>query len=457
VLLFSGCFDPEPTTPGGDDLGGVESSDTDVEESPTDSAGDLEGGTADETDGSEVPPGPQLVRSLPADGDQHASLSPSFQLYFDRIVSPNDAVGNLWVSQDGGMAQPVSPLHCEPDSDPTCIAAELPEAFREAITGRLPGASTIEITVRADFADPEGNVGTSDQTASFRTFPYEASFYDDSETIDTLCGGIAHDPGTESLFFVGAPGGYAFIRRVPIPGGVPGVASTVAMPTGAYYIDGLEVLGDRLYAPGASTANIYLYENLAAADLMATEDIVTTTGLPAPLDTFTGVWSVAQVGGLRYYAHESAYLEGSSPILRFDGVDWSVFLAGAGLWEHNESVVVAGRSIDGVDYLFASAGTHLYRIDVASGAILTQIEREDLQYGTDIELDSKGRLWIGTWNQLVVLDGKTADLRMLADRSDIAATKLALREDGTAVHAYFHSFYGPCLIGHVAIQETELQ
>jgi hypothetical protein len=456
VLFASACFNPG--VPGADESDGGSTAD----DSSSGSAGDPEGGADETSEGDatagEGQDGPQLVSSVPANGETNAPLSPQITLYFDRIVSLDDAAGKLWVQADGGEMYPISPMYCQPDADPTCIASILPVELQNGEDSwQLRGDQQISIVVRADFPDPDGNVNASDQTTSFHTFAYEPEFFDDSDVGSASLGGLAYDPGTQALFTTTEPVDPVLVRKLPIPGGVPGTAITVAMPTDNYWSEGLEVLGGTLFVPSLSDYRLHMYGNLAADDLMPTESIVTTTDLPAPNDNFAGLASITQVGSSRFYGRECCWPEGAARIMRFDGTAWSVFVDGADLWDGDGDLAVAGATVDGVDVLFATNGTQLHRFDVATATVVSQIEYEGQDWGFDIQVDAKGRVWLGNYEGITVRDGMAADMPVIATRVGVSGQRIALREEATAVHVYCASQGGESVIGHLVIEETELQ
>jgi hypothetical protein len=260
----------------------------------------------DSTGNTEV--GPQIVLSIPSDGDLAAPLDPYFFIYFDRVVGANDAVGKISVAQDGGTPAVISPMPCPPDADPTCIAGLFPESFSDPMTGRLPANTSHTITVAADFPDPDGLVNTMDQTVGFTTFDFTSDFFDDTANISDEIGGIAYDAGAQALFIVGLPpsGGDAIVRRIPIPGGVPGAASTVASPLsmgGGPYAYGIDAIGGQLYVAMSYSGDVRRYSNLSSATLDGTEAVLgPSTGLAAPDDTLLQVQSVAVAGGNTLFA-----------------------------------------------------------------------------------------------------------------------------------------------------------
>lgn len=453
--LVSACFNPSVSDTN-------DSSGPDTIGDSSGSGGDGGGaadptGEAPDTSAGAGQDGPQLVSSVPADGETNAGLAPQITLQFDRIVSLDDAAGKLWVQADGGEMFPLSPMHCQPDADPTCIASVLPMELQYGDGWQLLGGLQITVVVLADFPDPDGNVNSTDQSISYRTFAYDPEFFDDTDVGSDWLGGLAYDPGTQALFTTTEPVDPVLVRKLPIPGGVPGTAITVATPTGNYWSEGVEALAGTLYVPSLSDYRLHIYGNLAADDLMPTESIVTTTELPPPNDNFAGLSSITQVGSSRFYGRECCWPEGAARIMRFDGTAWSVFVDGADLWDGDGKLAVAGATVDGVDVLFATDGTQLHRFDVATAAVVSHIEYEGQDWGFDIQVDAKGRVWLGDYEGITVRDGMAPDMPVIATRIGISGQRLALREEATAVHVYYANQGGESMISHLVIEETELQ
>lgn len=481
VVGVSGCFDPsseDVVTAGGttDDDGGTFGSDTGGTED--DSASDsittqtasatMTASTTQDTDvdTSSTDPdtstgntelGPRIVMSVPANGDTNASLSGYFLLYFDRVVGLDDAVGHIFVSQNGSEPQPITPMACPPDADPTCIAGVFPEEFVGADTNLLPGGTTHTITVEADFPDPDGMVNTMDQTVEFTTFAYDANFYDDSNAIAQELGGLAYDPGSESLFLVGVPANFGdecVVRRIPLPDGVPDTATTVATPTMSYLCYGMDAIEGTLYVAGSYSNNVFQYTGLGAASLDASETIIANPTLMPPLDNLDEVWSIARGGSSTFFSHGEFFgaTEDTSILRLSDGGVWSEFESGENLWDTANGVVIAGANIDATDVLFVAAEGTIRKFRISDGSILSETDYEELGYDPDLHVDSAGRLWLGTDNGIVVLDGTTDAYEELASRPGLEATRLALREEGSTVHAYYARFRSDGHVGHVAIE-----
>lgn len=427
---------------------GDPSTDPDVTTSPDSSTGETE-------------LGPQIVNSVPANGDMVAPLSPYFLLYFDRVINPNDAVGKITVSQGGGAPEFVSPQPCPPDADPTCIAAIMPKEFSDPDTGRLPANTEHIITVAPDFPDPDGMVNTMDQVVAFTTFDFTPNFFDDSDTISDELGGLAYDEGSESLFVVGLPGSGEdpLVRRIPIPGGVPGAASTAATPIydgGGPYAYGIDAFAGQLYVSMSYSGDVRRYSNLANLNLNPSEVVLgVTTGLAEPNDTLRQVQSVAAVGSDLYFAR--GYFLATTPaveILRRDaGNVFSIYESGNNLWDDNDfyGLNVTAGDVDGTPYIFAVAEAGIFKIRVADGDVAGSISPDTGLSQADVHLDSDGHLFVGTGSGIYVYDAASDDLELLTERSGLDASRIAIREDGDTVHVYYVRFRDSAVIGVVPI------
>lgn len=473
--LVSACFSPSDETPIGDTdeatFGTTDGTGDDMTVSdsistqPTDDETNTMPTSVDDTTSPSTDPdtttantelGPQLVMSVPASGDDNAPLQGYFLLYFDRVVSLDDAVGHILVSQGGSEPQPISPMACPPDADPTCIAGIFPEEFVDPEQNTLPGATAHTVTVEAEFPDPDGFTNTMDQIVEFTTFAYEPNFFDDSDAIVQEFGGIAYDDGSESLFLVGVGVDFGtdpcVVRRIPIPGGVPGTASTAALPTGSYLCYGIDRIGNDLFVSGSYTDNVFRYSNLGAASLMATESVIANPTLPPPLADLSEGWHVARGGNSTFFSHGEFLggIEDSSILQVSDAGVWSEFEDGDNLWDGQNGVVIEGASIDGEDYLFVAAEAGIWKFRVADGTIVSEVEFE-LDYATDLRIDSQSRLWVGTQDGITVLEVVDDSYAELARRPGLDTTRFALREDGDTVHVYYQRFREIGQIGHLSI------
>lgn len=399
--------------------------------------------------------GPRIIMSVPMDGDANAPLSGYFLLYFDRVVSTNDAVGHILVSQNGSAPQPISPMPCPPDADPTCIAGVFPAAFLVPDTNQLPGGTTHTITVEADFPDPDGMVNTLDQVVEFTTFDYDPDFFDDSDAVVQEFGGIAYDEGSQSLFITGVPSNFGdpcVVRRIPIPGGVAGAASTAASPTSSYLCYGIDAIEGSLFVSGSYSSNVFRYTNLANMDLQPSQTIIASPTLTPPLDNLDEVWSVARGGGATYFSHGEFFggTEDTSILALSDANAWSEFESGENLWDNASGVVIEGAAFDGIDHLMVGANDTVYKFRIADGNIISQFDL-NLGYDADLHVDSQGRLWVGTGSGLHVYDAADDSYTELASRPGLDTTRFAIREDGDTVHVYYARFRDVGLIGHLSI------
>jgi hypothetical protein len=394
------------------------------------------------TSGAEL--GPQIVLSLPADGDTNAPLGQFFVIFFDRVVGIDDAVGKIHVTQNGGDPQAISPMPCPPDADPTCVGGLFPAEFLDD-NGQLPGGTEHTIVVAADFPDPDGNVNTMDQVVSFTTFEYQPDFFDDSDAFSNEFGGLAFHPGTSALFLVGEQmgGNGCVVRRIDIVGDAPQPAVTVAQPAGSYLCYGVDVFRDELWVAGSYSSNVYRY---ATGDTPLTLiETVAMPALPPPLDNLDEVWATAPIGPSGVlFAHGEFFgaTENSSILLRNPGA-WSEWKNDAD-WPDASGVTIASTP----DYVYALAAGQLFQLD-PSATVVNQGPLDFLAYDDDLHADSMGRVWVGTEGGVYVLDGSTFEV--LAQRTGFSASRIALREDGNTVHVYFARFRDTAVIGHVPI------
>ncbi|HWB81106.1 MAG TPA: hypothetical protein VG755_39355, partial [Nannocystaceae bacterium] len=447
--------DTTPTT-----TGAMTSVTGDTSPPTTTASSDTEATTEpDSTGNTEL--GPQIVMSIPADGDLAAGLDPYFFIYFDRVVGVNDAVGKITVAQDGGTPAVVSPMQCPPDADPTCIAGLFPESFSDPATGRLPANTSHTVTVAADFPDPDGLVNTMDQTVAFTTFDFTADFFDDTANISDEIGGIAYDEGSQSLFIVGLPpsGGDAIVRRIPIPGGVPGAATTVASPSsmgGGPYAYGIDAIGGELYVAMSYSGDVRRYSNLGAATLDATEVVVgPNTGLAAPDDTLLQVQSVTVAGGNTLFArgYFLATDPGYSIFARNGGGTFSIWEDGSNLWDNADwygNNITAG-TVDGSEVLFVANSLGIFKFRVADGTLLGSIMPDYSLYSADLHIDANDHLFLGSDSGVFVYDAASDDLPLVTAREGLEASRIALREDAGTVFVYYLRFRGEAIIGELPI------
>lgn len=435
------CFSPTKIDPGAEGTsssGGADDAPA-AEESP-------EGSTdPDDSTGAPAGGGPQLVRSVPEDGDANAPLSPSFSLYFDREVDPNDAVSHLLVSRNGGTTMPVSPRQCWPDDDPTCIAGDFPAEFLDG-PDALAGDSAITVHVGPDFPDLEGHTNTEAQTVDFHTFPYERNFVASPGFIR----GLEYDPVTSALYTLGETEPThtgTTLERIPLAAGVPSAQLTVAIMVDQVDCDGLDINYGILYVGCGN--EVYLLDGLEGDDL--TQYLYQYT--PDPPDLLGGTWSVAHAGdaGTVYSA------KGKSAMVVYDlNGQWKSFHDGVGLWAAPYGVMVASGPEFLATVMYAAAQNHVYQFSLPDSLVTTDAALDEamgVDYEFDLEVDSHGYLWFGTSTGIHVVDPAGGAYSTVTQRVGVNATRLALREDGATVHAYFvaHDEAG-APIGHIALE-----
>lgn len=443
IVADVACFSPTMIDPGdggsSDTSASVGSSDPSGAEDPAGS------GDPAESTGAPAGEGPQLVRSVPEDGDGNAPLTPSFTLYFDREVDPNDAVSHLLVSRNGGAAMPVSPRQCWPDDDPTCIAGDFPAEFLDG-PDALAGDSTISVLVGPDFPDLDGRTNSEEQSVDFHTFAYERNFVANGGFIR----GLEYDPVTSALYALGETEPThtgTSIERVPLPAGVPGAQLTVAIMVDQVDCDGLDINYGILYV--GCGVEVYLLDGLEGDDL--TQYLYQYT--PDPPDLLAGTWSVAHAGdaGTVYSA------KGKSGIVVYDlSGQWKTFHDGVGLWGAPYGVMVASGPEFLATVMYAAAQNHVYQFSLPDSVMTTDAALDEaigVDYEFDLEVDSFGHLWFGTSTGIHVIDPAGGAYTTLTSRVGFDASRLALREDGSTIHAYFVAHdQASAPIGHVAVE-----
>ncbi len=484
ALTGSGCFDPDDTPAGisaetdtGSSSGvATDASDTapsadtgsstaatdpvptsgsDTED-PTTSAGDTTGSDTDGEDSTGEPQlGPRLEMSTPENGDLDAGLDGYFLLHFDRPISQNDALGHIFVTQDGGEPVLVAPQPCPPDADPQCVAGIFPEAFTDPDQGDLPGSTEHSIIVGAGLPDLEGNTNTLDQVVDFRTFEFTANFHDDSEAISGELGGMVYDPQQDALFLAGttAGGGDCIVRRINIAGEAASPGVTVATPTpqgGGPYCYGMQRYEDTLFVDMSYSGDVRAYTNIGADDLNPFEIVIADPTLPSPHDSLDQVVATAQVGPRRFFSFAS-FFGGPQPyaVLEFTGGQWSIFQSGENLWPQDGEVSIATGSVGGTEYMFAHAGDHLYKFRVSDATVAAEIEIEQ-GYDPDVEVDDFGRVYVGTNSRFTVYDGE--DLSELESRQGLSTGRFAIDAEASSAVVYFGRYRDPAVVGRMAIE-----
>lgn len=413
-------------------------------------------GHDDSSSGGETPLGPQLVRSVPSDGERSASLQSHFLLYFDRVVSPSDATGHIFVAQADGDPVPVAPLQCPPDYDPTCIAAVYPASFRDAQTDRLPGNTRHRIIVDGDFPDPDGITNAEDQTVEFNTLDFTANVFDDSAVIDQELGGLALDRATESLFLFGSTAAQScLVRRVPLRGGVLGSATTVATPiteeTGQDVCYGVASYDGALYVALTYEEQVIRYEDLTLGELSRAQTIFgPETGLADPDDTLDEVWSMAAHEDRVFLSFGNFHTGLSShAILEASGGDFSIFNDGGNLWAAGESVVLAAGMADGEPHLFAFDGDEIHKFRIGDG-ILVDSREVDPQHTAQLFVDAHDRVFFGHDSGLAVY-GAT-DLEPIGTWEGFAASRFAVVASESSAVVYGGRYRSPAVIGRVVLE-----
>jgi hypothetical protein len=106
--------------------------------------------------------------------------------------------------------------------------------------------------------------------------------------------------------------------------------------------------------------------------------------------------------------------------------------------------------------MYAAAQNHVYQFSLPDSLMTTNAPLDEamgVDYEFDLEVDSHGLLWFGTSTGIHVVDPAGGAYSTVTSRVGIDASRLALREDGGTVHAYFVAHdEASAPIGHVAIQ-----
>jgi hypothetical protein len=407
--------------------------------------------------------GPQLVTSVPADGDTQASIEPYVLLYFDRPVSFASATGKIRVSSDL-VPEPlaVQTFPC-PDNDPTCVAGVFPDTlFGPEGNDRLAGGTNHTVTVDKSFPDPDGNTNNVDTTVSYRTFEYDLDFVDDSATLQEEVGGLDYDPITSALYACGLDSfqnDYFLIRKIPLPGGLPADPTTVysvnTAQTGGPYCYGVDVYNGRLYAAGSYQQRVYQFNDLSAP-MLPTPIVHYQTGLPVPNEVLSNVQCTADLNGTLLFG--SGYFAGEPmsliPAHNASG-SWSVWLDFMNTVDLSQGFMLApfSNGNETFVYLASQSESKLYKIDAASKAIVNEHEVTDGGlYSAQLRVDSKGRLYVGTGSGILVFDTSgTSGFTEIASRRGFDAGRFGIREEGDTVHIYFMRFRDALRIGTTSI------
>jgi hypothetical protein len=461
-LLAAGCFEDIPPMGGTTNGSQTESGegDGDGDGDPTgDGDGDPGDGDGDPGDGDgDADPGPQVIASYPEPGDQNAGLDPYFLLFFDRVVDDGDATGNVFVSQAGEAPVPVVIMPC-PNFDPACLAGLYPMNLLDA-DGRLPADTAHQIIVTAGFEDTDGVATTVDQVIDYKTFVYEANFFDDASALPEV-GGLSYDPDSASLFVVGVHS-VEFdgprLRKIPMAGGNPQPASTVLeiVPTGGGpWTYGLDRYGDQLFISMSYAGEVRSYNSLDT-NMPTPVDIWSATTLPEPNADVEEVWSVARgQDGRVYFAWGDFHggVNGTGIMQEMGGV-WSIFNDGKDAWDVSvDGVMITVGLVAGTEVLIASAGDKLYKFRTSDGQLLAEYVVEQ-DWARDLEIDGQGRLWYGTQNYgVTVFDISGNDeIVEVAKRGGVTCGRMALREAPPFVHAYCVGYRNEAIISHLPIE-----
>ena len=460
ALPLTGCFedvgDP-PASSGDGDGDGDATGDGDGD--PETSGGDQTTGDGDGDGDGDPDPGPQLLSSVPMDGDQNASREPYVFLHFDRPVSQATAMGRVLMSRDGLPSEPVVVTAC-PKPEPSCIAVTAPISFLP--DGEHLGIDTpYQVTITAGFEDTEGNPTLSDQTVDYRTFSFQPEFFDDSALLGDETGGLAYDSESQALFLVGSsPGNFngPRVRRIPLVNGGPGAATTwweLDNPPGGPYAYGLDLHNQQLFVSLTLAGRVVALDQIGAP-LGSVVRFFEDPGLPPPHESLLEVTSVVRSeGGITYFSR-TEQIDGSNwpGILAIDPDDaWSVFNSGANLWNGGDVMLAIGR-VGGTEFLFAASGSTIYKFRTSDGVLAATYEIEVSDSAFDLEVDSEGRLWRGGQDSGVrVYDvSQNDEIVELAQRGGVTCGRMALRETLDLTEVYCTGFRRPAVISRIPVE-----
>lgn len=416
--------------------------------------------------------GPRLVRSMPAEGEEFASVEPRFHLYFDRPVDAVAAQGKITLEgayySDDPAPFEVQVRACE--GDPTCLECDYP--------GWGVGPIRFVVTIGKDLPDRAGTTRDEDTTFSFRTHPYTDYFtYIHHEPeIAFGRGGIDYDPVTRSLLVCALEchSDYFNLLRLPLDGAIaeifPGTVDTevldlaTARIPGASFMscDGLDLAGGALYAASAWHSSIFRFGDLVTFE---SPEVLHTTSLAAPDHRLPGVRSTAVIDGALYFGAEPSFGPDyadpnlTNTLMRLDASGaWEVWMDLKGAADLREGFNVAG----GIEkdrrflYVAADADATIYKIDVATRTIVNTHVMTSLQ-DAQLRTDSKGRLYVAT-NAGGIHIFRTAGsdgFTEVGPYLPIAAGRFALQEEDDLVHLYFLVANSDPRIGKASIRLTE--
>ncbi|MCC6553144.1 MAG: hypothetical protein IT372_09010, partial [Polyangiaceae bacterium] len=353
--------------------------------------------------------GPQLVSSIPADGDMQASLSPYVLLYFDRPVSFASATGKIVVSNDAHPdPTPVQTFPC-PDNDPTCVAAVYPDTFAAPPgSSTLPGSTQHTVTIDKSFPDPDGKTNDVDTTIRYTTFPYDPNFFDDSAAINSEAGGLDYDPASNAIFVCGegpAAQGIA-VRKIQLQGDTPSGVTTAA-DLNVQLCYGVDAFNGTLHVNATYGDTIFRYGDTSGPTLPQPSTF-NATGLPAPNDVLGEVRTTAMMNGL-LYAASGSYHGGPamSGVLRMTAAGgWEVFVEGAAVgYDPEMGVGIAIDQASGHLYIAAESTAKIYKVRIGDKQLVNSQDLGDGgAYDIVLRVDSSGRLYVGSSSGLVVYD-----------------------------------------------------
>jgi hypothetical protein len=328
--------------------------------------------------------------------------------------------------------------------------------------GLLPADTAHQVIVSAGFEDPDGVATAVDQVVDFKTFVYEANFFDDSVALPQEVGGLSYDPGSEALFVVGLNSDEfngPRVRKIPMMGGNPQPASTVleVIPSGGGpYSYGLDRYGDQLLLSMSYAGEVRSYGTLGGG-MLTPVSIWNTTTLPEPNADVEEVHSVARGADNRIYFAWGDFhggVNGRGIMQQTTSTVWSMFNDGMNLWnQSNDGVMITVGMVDGAEFLFASADGKLYKFRTSDGQLLAEYDVEP-DWARDLEIDGQGRLWYGTQNRGVyAFDVSSNDeIVELARRGGVTCGRMALRQQPPTVHVYCVGYRDEAIISHLPIE-----
>jgi hypothetical protein len=314
--------------------------------------------------------------------------------------------------------------------------------------------------VEADFPDPDGLTNTMDQVIDFTTFDFEANVIDDSTFYDgNEMGGLAYDPSGEDLYIAGVSGGNCVIRRVPIPGGVIGSATTVATLSGSGgpYCYGLDLDMGQLLVPMSYGSVVQVFDNLSLSSFDGTGFTVgPDTTLADPHGTLSEVWSAAYAGGNRYLFSYGNFTTGTSGsgIVEFNPPStWSLFQSGQNLWSPGEfasqGVDIALGQAGGTNYVYAQDFEDgLFRFRLSDGSLQGTLDTGPVG-APDVFVDAFERLYVASSSGLTVYDAD--DFTELAARPGLDTGRIAVAATANSATIYYMGYRDDAIIGRMTI------